>query len=85
MASLSRLPDAEMSRTQNSPYPVYEVTDIKASAGSCLKTVGAMFAQHGHQSSAKMVVLVATDLAWSHPRHVQEAAALRGDSFWTAP
>ncbi|XP_005109993.3 uncharacterized protein LOC101849887 [Aplysia californica] len=75
------LPDGAGYRAENTPYPVFEVTDIRSSAGSCLKTVGSMFDNHGHDKSAKMVILVATQKSWADPRHVEEAAALKGPTY----
>ena len=40
--------------------------------------VGAMFKEHSSDKSTKLTVLVATKKTWADPKHIQEAAALKG-------
>ncbi|KAK3696965.1 hypothetical protein RRG08_023156 [Elysia crispata] len=77
----THLPDRTGTRAENTPYPIYEITDIRSSSDSCLKTVGAMFKEHSSDKSTKLTVLVATKKTWADPKHIQEAAALKGPSY----
>ncbi|GFR81494.1 hypothetical protein ElyMa_004071000 [Elysia marginata] len=77
----THLPDRTGIRAENTPYPIYEITDISSSSDSCLKTVGAMFKEHGSDKSTKLTVVVATKKTWADPKHIEEAAALKGPSF----
>ncbi|GFO14959.1 hypothetical protein PoB_004146400 [Plakobranchus ocellatus] len=77
----THLPDRTGIRAENTPYPIYEITDISSSPDSCLKTVGAMFKQHGSDKSMKLTIVVATKKTWADSKNIEEAEVLKGPSF----